>query len=84
MGNFDDDTLWINLGVVCEHCGKELECMPEFDHGKLILAGFEPMKFRHAHNKQVTCTEVIVHEARPYTIVGLCDKYYMEYENHEC
>ena len=66
---------WVSLGLTCEHCGKDIECKPDYSTG-IVLSGFEPMLYRHSHNKNSKCVITNEYKVEPYSSCGVRDKYY--------
>ena len=61
--------LWKNLKIDCEHCGRGIECRPVV--AQVELSGFEPMEYRHIHDKKSECVVVSHDVAKPYTGCGI-------------
>ena len=68
---------WLNIGLACEHCGKDIECKPD-NTGTISVIGFEPMFYRHADTKESECVITTTYKVKPYSSCGVWEKYYKE------
>ncbi len=58
---------WRPLKSSCTNCLKPLEGRPKFSGGRVVLAGCEPMEYRHTDGTTVC---VIHNTPRPYSDWG--------------
>ena len=70
---------WRTIDATCEHCHGTLEARPI--PATWILAGSEPMEYRHADTGTVEC--FIRREARPYSNWGMRAKWLAAQEGGE-
>lgn len=67
---------WRNVGSLCEHCGQPIEQRPANTQGLFIVSGFEPMEYRHSHDKERICVRVLKDKVKPYDECRQYEKYH--------
>ena len=61
---------YLDLGLICEHCGLAIESKPDLSPRTMVVSGFEPMMHKHVHNKQEGCVVTTSGSAKPYSDCG--------------
>ena len=62
-------------GLVCMHCGREMESDISQSRGSIVIVGIEPMIYRHADDHTSECAITTRHKAEPYSEWGQQDKW---------
>jgi len=57
-------------GLVCMHCGRDMESAIGTSRGSIVIVGLEPMSYRHADDHTEECVITRHYRVEPYSAWG--------------